>query len=119
MELNFGGFFDWIGEKFGWIGEFINSIFGAFSTVGNFASNALGFEEDPQERIIKQINQPVSAQALSSNNQTINVNFSGAINVATNNGVFDMREFEKALITSAKRALKTDEMNEKNTDIRG
>lgn len=59
------------------------------------------------------------AVAMTTNGATINVNFSGDFNIATNNGKFDMSEFERQVIASVKRALKTDEMNAKNRDIRG
>ncbi|MBR8464714.1 hypothetical protein KDD93_09115, partial [Campylobacter sp. faydin G-24] len=59
------------------------------------------------------------ALAMTTNGATINVNFSGDFNIATNNGKFDMAEFERALVASVKRALRTDEMNAKNRSIIG
>ncbi|MBR8464722.1 hypothetical protein KDD93_09155, partial [Campylobacter sp. faydin G-24] len=42
------------------------------------------------------------ALAMTTNGATINVNFSGDFNIATNNGKFDMAEFERALVASVK-----------------
>ncbi|WP_170000588.1 phage tail tape measure protein [Campylobacter sp. RM9328] len=141
----FGGFFDWIGEKFAWVSDLISSIGDSIGKATSWAGEKLGigdgkesnwynplswFNDDtakPGEKApglsdafdTTSPSVAKSAAAMTTSGATININFSGGINIATSNGKFDMAEFERQLVSSVKRALKTDEMNAKNRDIRG
>ncbi|PPB60464.1 phage tail tape measure protein [Campylobacter hyointestinalis] len=141
----FGGFFDWIGEKFAWVSDMVSAIGNAIGKATSWTKDAFGigdgkesnwynplswFNDDTQKESEKapafsdtfSTTSPSvakSAVAMTTNGATININFSGGINIATNNGVFDMSEFERQLVSSVKRALKTDEMNAKNRSIIG
>ncbi|MBE2986562.1 phage tail tape measure protein [Campylobacter sp. RM12920] len=139
----FGGFFDWIGEKFAWVSDMVSAIGNVIGKATSWTKDTLGigdgkdsnwhnplswFNDDtPGEKTpafsntfnTTSPNMAKSTAAMTTNGSTINVNFSGDFNIATNNGKFDMSEFERQVIASVKRALKTDEMNAKNRDIRG
>ncbi|MGG7074578.1 phage tail tape measure protein [Campylobacter sp. 9BO] len=140
----FGGFFDWISQKFAWVSDIISSIGDITGKVTNWTKDTLGIGDGKESTWYNPLSwfnndtaklgkktsafssvpitipsQTKSAAAMTTNGGAININFSGGINIATNNGKFDMSEFERQLVVSVKRALKTDEMNAKNRDIRG
>ncbi|QCD44863.1 phage tail tape measure protein [Campylobacter mucosalis] len=141
----FGGFFDWIREKFAWVSDIVSAISDTIGKATSWTKDTFGigdgkesnwynplswFNDDTQKESEKtptfsdtfNTTSPSvtkSAVAMTTNGSTINVNFSGGINIATNNGKFDMSEFERQLVVSVKRALKTDEMNAKNRSIIG
>ncbi|MBE2985464.1 phage tail tape measure protein [Campylobacter sp. RM9344] len=139
----FGGFFDWIGEKFAWVSDMVSAIGNVIGKATSWTKDTLGigdgkesnwhnplswFNDDtPGEKTpafsdtfnTTSPNMAKSTVAMTTSGATINVNFSGDFNIATNNGKFDMSEFERQVIASVKRALKTDEMNAKNRSIIG
>ncbi|CUU82482.1 phage tail tape measure protein [Campylobacter hyointestinalis subsp. hyointestinalis] len=137
----FGGFFDWIGEKFAWVSNLISSIGDSIGKATSWASEKLGigdgkesnwynrwFNDDTPGEKTSAFSDTAgtalpsgakSAVAMTTNGSTININFSGGINIATSNGKFDMSEFERQLVASVKRALRQDEMNAKNRSIIG
>lgn len=154
-NILFGGFFDWIGEKFAWVSNLISSIGDAVGKATSWVSQKLGigdgkesnwynrwFNDDTKKEkapilsdtplpntakrqtltlsdTFKASSVAKSAVAMTTAGQAININFSGDFNISTNNGKFDMSEFEKQLIASVKRALKADEINAKNRSIIG
>ncbi|MBR8461441.1 phage tail tape measure protein [Campylobacter sp. faydin G-105] len=122
--------FNWLAEKFSWVGSVLDGIKSGVKTALDWVG--LGGDEqsyDTQNGIFSNGGDLISssftptaqsqALAMTTNGATINVNFSGDFNIATNNGKFDMAEFERALVASVKRALRTDEMNAKNRSIIG
>ncbi|MBE2987219.1 phage tail tape measure protein [Campylobacter sp. RM12920] len=139
----FGGFFDWIEEKFAWVSDMVSAIGNVIGKATSWTKDTLGigdgkesnwynplswFNDDTPGEKTPAFSDTAgtalpsgakSAMAMTTSGSTININFSGGINIATNNGVFDMSEFERALVASVKRALRTDEMNAKNRSVIG
>ncbi|MBE3029691.1 phage tail tape measure protein [Campylobacter sp. RM9344] len=122
--------FNWLVEKFSWVGSALDGIKSGVKTALGWVR--LGGDEQSYDTpnggfssgggLISSSFSPAAqyqAAAMTASGATINVNFSGGINIATNNGKFDMSEFERQLVSSVKRALKTDEMNAKNRSIIG
>ncbi|EJP75641.1 phage tail tape measure protein [Campylobacter sp. FOBRC14] len=130
----FGGFFDWISEKFAWISDTIGTVGDALGSAWKGTKEFFGFgdeEESKQEskqsdesffssmfgeKDAPQIKQTAKALATTSGNITINLN--GGFNIATSEGRFDLSEFERALTQSVKRAIQRDQFNQANTEIR-
>ena len=50
-------------------------------------------------------------------NTEIVINLNGGFSIATDNGKFDLAEFEKQIIASVQRAIKAQEFNAKNRSI--
>ncbi|WP_169766773.1 phage tail tape measure protein [Campylobacter curvus] len=130
----FGGFFDWISEKFAWISDTIGTVGDTLGSAWKGTKEFFGFgdeEESKQEskqsnesffgsmfgeKDTPQIKQTAKALATTSGNITINLN--GGFNIATSEGRFDLSEFERALTQSVKRAIQRDQFNQTNTEIR-
>ena len=129
----FGGFFDWIGEKFAWISDITSTVGDALGSAWKGTKEFFGFgDEEPKqesrqndegffgsmfgEKDVPQIKQTAKALATTGGNITINLN--GGFNIATSEGRFDLSEFERALTQSVKRAIQRDQFNQANTEIR-
>ena len=132
----FGGFFDWIAEKFGWINDMVGEAIKGLSNAWSKTKEFFGFGSDEQasselkpkddsggffgsmfgEKDVPQIKQTAKALATTGGNITINLN--GGFNIATSEGRFDLSEFERALTQSVKRAIQRDQFNQANTEIR-
>ena len=131
----FGGFFGWIEEKFGWIGELINGALNGLSKAWNSAKEFFGFSDDENESAsdIKTVSgertsadftapgsiaaQPVAVAATASG-ANINISFNGDFLLNSNNGKFDLESFKAQIARSVKEALRRDEFNSANTEIR-
>ena len=131
----FGGFFGWIEEKFGWIGELINGALNGLSKAWNSAKEFFGFSDDENESAsdIKTVSgertsadftapgsiaaQPVAVAATASG-ANINISFNGDFLLNSNNGKFDLESFKAQITRGVKEALRRDEFNSANTEIR-
>ena len=131
----FGGFFDWIEEKFGWIGELINGALNGLSKAWNSAKEFFGFSDDETDSRTQAKttsldwtssgytpSNPVSPQAAAvaatASGANINISFNGDFLLNSNNGKFDLESFKAQITRSVKEALKRDEFNSANTEIR-
>ena len=131
----FGGFFDWIEEKFGWIGELINGALNGLSKAWNSAKEFFGFSDDETDSRTQAKttsldwtssgytpSNPVSPQAAAvaatASGANINISFNGDFLLNSNNGKFDLENFKAQITRSVKEALRRDEFNSANTEIR-
>ena len=135
----FGGFFDWIAEKFGWIndmvGEAIKGLSSAWSKTkeffgfgddeqtsselkpkddsGGFFSSIFGSDSDTHAK------EAPALVAASTGGGAINISFNGDFLLNSDNGKFDLESFKAQIVKGVKDALRRDEFNRKNTDVRG
>jgi len=141
----FGGFFDWISEKFQWVVDTVSSIGDALGAATSWTKDALGIgdgkesnwynpfswfnDEEPQNAPIKakgalstatkpQATYQTKAAAVGLDGRNINVNFSGNFSLFSNDGKFDLESFKAQITRSVKEALRRDEFNSANTEIR-
>lgn len=131
----FGGFFGWIEEKFGWIGELINGALNGLSKAWNSAKEFFGFSDDETDGRTQAKttsldwtssgytpSNPVSPQAAAvaatASGANINISFNGDFLLNSNNGKFDLESFKAQITRGVKEALKRDEFNSANTEIR-
>lgn len=138
----FGGFFDWISEKFQWVVDTVSSIGDALGVATDWTKDALGIgdgkesnwynpfswfnDEEPQSAPIKakealsaatkpQATYQAKAAGL---NGSVNISFNGDFLLNSNNGKFDLESFKAQITRGVKEALKRDEFNSANTEIR-
>jgi len=138
----FGGFFDWISEKFQWVVDTVSSIGDALGAATDWTKDALGIgdgkesnwynpfswfnDEEPQSAPIKakevlsaatkpQATYQAKAAGL---NGSVNISFNGDFLLNSNNGKFDLESFKAQITRGVKEALKRDEFNSANTEIR-
>ena len=131
----FAGFFDWIEEKFGWIGELINGALNGLSKAWNSAKEFFGFSDDETDSRTQAKttsldwtssgytpSNPVSPQAAAvaatASGANINISFNGDFLLNSNNGKFDLENFKAQIARGVKEALRRDEFNSANTEIR-
>ena len=140
----FGGFFDWISEKFQWVVDTVSSIGNALGAATDWTKDALGIgdgkennwynpfswfnDEEHQNAPIKAketlfaASNPASPQAAAvaatASGANINISFNGDFLLNSNNGKFDLESFKAQITRSVKEALKRDEFNSVNTEIR-
>ena len=140
----FGSFFDWIREKFQWVVDTVSSIGDALGAATSWTKDALGIgdgkesnwynpfswfnDAEPQNAPIKAkealfaASKPVSPQAAAvattASGANINISFNGDFLLNSNNGKFDLESFKAQITRSVKEALKRDEFNSANTEIR-
>jgi phage tail tape measure protein, TP901 family len=131
----FGGFFGWIEEKFGWIGELINGALNGLSKAWNSAKEFFGFSDDETDSRTQAKttsldwtssgytpSNPVSPQAAAvaatASGANINISFNGDFLLNSNNGKFDLESFKAQITRGVKEALRRDEFNSANTEIR-
>lgn len=140
----FGGFFDWVSEKFQWVVDTVSSIGDALGAATDWTKDALGIgdgkesnwynpfswfnDEEPQSAPIKAkealfaASKPASSQAAAvaatASGANINISFNGDFLLNSNNGKFDLESFKAQIARSVKEALKRDEFNSANTEIR-
>lgn len=140
----FGSFFDWIREKFQWVVDTVSSIGDALGAATSWTKDALGIgdgkesnwynpfswfnDAEPQNAPIKAkealfaASKPVSPQAAAvaatASGANINISFNGDFLLNSNNGKFDLDSFKAQITRSVKEALKRDEFNSANTEIR-
>nr|DAD68440.1 MAG TPA: minor tail protein [Myoviridae sp. ctJHU2] len=138
----FGGFFDWISEKFQWVVDTVSSIGDALGAATDWTKDALGIgdgkesnwynpfswfnDEEPQSAPIKakevlsaatkpQTTYQAKAAGL---NGSVNISFNGDFLLNSNNGKFDLESFKAQITRGVKEALRRDEFNSANTEIR-
>jgi len=138
----FGGFFDWVSEKFQWVVDTVSSIGDALGAATDWTKDALGIgdgkesnwynpfswfnDEEPQSAPIKakealsaatkpQATYQAKAAGL---NGSVNISFNGDFLLNSNNGKFDLESFKAQITRGVKEALKRDEFNSANTEIR-
>ena len=140
----FGGFFDWVSEKFKWVVDTVSSIGNVLGAATDWTKDALGIgdgkesnwynpfswfnDEEPQNAPIKAketlfaASNPASPQATAvaatASGANINISFNGDFLLNSNNGKFDLESFKAQITRSVKEALKRDEFNSVNTEIR-
>ncbi|WP_103624376.1 phage tail tape measure protein [Campylobacter concisus] len=140
----FGGFFDWISEKFQWVVDTVSSIGDALGAATSWTKDALGIgdgketawynpfswfnDEEPQsapnkaKEALFAASNPVSPQAATvaatASGANINISFNGDFLLNSNNGKFDLESFKAQITRGVKEALKRDEFNSANTEIR-
>lgn len=140
----FGSFFDWIREKFQWVVDTVSSIGDALGAATSWTKDALGIgdgkesnwynpfswfnDAEPQNAPIKAkealfaASKPASPQAAAvaatASGANINISFNGDFLLNSNNGKFDLESFKAQITRSVKEALKRDEFNSANTEIR-
>ena len=140
----FGSFFDWIREKFQWVVDTVSSIGDALGAATSWTKDALGIgdgkesnwynpfswfnDAEPQNAPIKAkealfaASKPVypqaAAVAATASGTNINISFNGDFLLNSNNGKFDLESFKAQITRSVKEALKRDEFNSANTEIR-
>lgn len=129
----FGGFFDWISEKFAFLSDITSTVADALGSAWKGTKEFFGFGDEDKskqesksnesnfgsmfgEKDTPQIKQTAKALATGGGNITINLN--GGFNIATSEGRFDLSEFERALTQSVKRAIARDQFNQANTSIK-
>ena len=135
-------FFDWISEKFQWVVDTVSSIGDALGAATDWTKDALGIgdgkesnwynpfswfnDEEPQSAPIKakevlsaatkpQTTYQAKAAEL---NGSVNISFNGDFLLNSNNGKFDLESFKAQITRGVKEALKRDEFNSANTEIR-
>ncbi|OUT18434.1 phage tail tape measure protein [Campylobacter concisus] len=133
----FGGFFDWIAEKFGWINDMVGEAIKGLSSAWSKTKEFFGFGDDEQAsselkpkddsggffNSIFGSDNDTNAEApalvaASTGGGTINISFNGDFLLNSNNGKFDLESFKAQITRSVKEALKRDEFNSANTEIR-
>lgn len=140
----FGSFFDWISEKFQWVVDTVSSIGDALGAATDWTKDALGIgdgkesnwynpfswfnDEEPQSAPVKDkealfaASKPTSPQAAAvaatASGANINISFNGDFLLNSNNGKFDLESFKAQIVRGVKEALKRDEFNSANTEIR-
>ena len=140
----FGGFFDWISEKFQWVVDTVSSIGNALGAATDWTKDALGIgdgkesnwynpfswfnDEEPQSAPIKAkealfaasnlASPQAAAVAATASGANINISFNGDFLLNSNNGKFDLESFKAQITRGVKEALKRDEFNSVNTEIR-
>ena len=138
----FGGFFDWISEKFQWVVDTVSSIAGALGAATDWTKDALGIgdgkesnwynpfswfnDEEPQspqvkaKEVLSAATKPQSTyQAKAAGlNGSVNISFNGDFLLNSSNGKFDLESFKAQITRGVKEALKRDEFNSANTEIR-
>ena len=123
----FGGFFDWIGEKVNWMKDMARSVKEFFgfgedadtpqkSAINLFGQNARGELADINKTYAGQTR---SAVLKTADGREVNVNFSGNFNLHSNDGKFDLQSFKSQVTRGVQDALRRDELNSQNTDVRG
>ena len=134
----FGVFFDWIAEKFGWINDMVGEAIKGLSSAWSKTKEFFGFGDDKQVSselkpkddsggFFSSIFGPDSdtnaeAPALvaaSTGGGAINISFNGDFLLNSDNGKFDLESFKAQIVKGVKDALRRDEFNRKNTDVRG
>ena len=133
----FGGFFDWIAKKFGWINDMVGEAIKGLSSAWSKTKDFFGFGDDEQAsselkpkddsggffNSIFGSDSDTNAEApalvaASTGGGTINISFNGDFLLNSNNGKFDLESFKAQITRSVKEALKRDEFNSANTEIR-
>ena len=140
----FGGFFDWVSEKFQWVVDIVSSIGDALGVATDWTKDALGIgdgkesnwynpfswfnDEEPQsapvkaKEVLSAASKPASPQAAAlaatASGANINISFNGDFLLNSNNGKFDLESFKDQITRGVKEALKRDEFNSANTEIR-
>lgn len=140
----FGSFFDWVSEKFQWVVDTVSSIGDALGAATDWTKDALGIgdgkesnwynpfswlnDEEPQSAPIKAkealfaASKPASPQAAAvaatASGANINISFNGDFLLNSSNGKFDLESFKAQITRGVKEALKRDEFNSANTEIR-
>lgn len=133
----FGGFFDWIAEKFGWINDMVGEAIKGLSSAWSKTKEFFGFGDDEQAsselkpkddsggffNSIFGSDSDTNAEApalvaASTGGGTINISFNGDFLLNSNNGKFDLESFKAQIVKGVKEALKRDEFNSANTEIR-
>ena len=140
----FGGFFDWVSEKFQWVVDIVSSIGDALGVATDWTKDALGIgdgkesnwynpfswfnNEEPQsapvkpKEVLSAASKPASPQAAAvaatASGANINISFNGDFLLNSNNGKFDLESFKAQITRGVKEALKRDEFNSANTEIR-
>lgn len=135
----FGGFFDWIGEKFGWINDMVGEAIKGLSSAWSKTKEFFGFGSDEQASSeIKpkddsggffnsifgsdsdtHAKEAPALMAASAGGGAINISFNGDFLLNSDNGKFDLESFKAQIVKGVKDALRRDEFNRKNTDVRG
>lgn len=134
----FGGFFDWIAEKFGWINDMVGEAIKGLSNAWSKTKEFFGFGDDEQAsselkpkddsggffNSIFGSDSDTNAEApalvaASTGGGAINISFNGDFLLNSDNGKFDLESFKAQIVKGVKDALRRDEFNRKNTDIRG
>ncbi|WP_086240469.1 phage tail tape measure protein [Campylobacter devanensis] len=148
FSKSFGGMFEWIGQKIEFFSKAIKSVssflgfdgsdksndksndLSKFDTLDNQSSlsSSLGLKRSDKSNDLSKFdtldnqrsyNFTKESSLPSSNNQSVVVNLNGDFNIATNNGKFDLKEFEIALTQSIKRAIANDVKNMQNRSVIG
>ena len=134
----FGGFFDWIAEKFGWINDMVSEAIKGLSSAWSKTKEFFGFGDDEQAsselkpkddsggffNSIFSSDSDTHAKeapalvAASTGGGAINISFNGDFLLNSNNGKFDLESFKAQITRGVKEALKRDEFNSANTEIR-
>ena len=134
----FGGFFDWIAEKFGWINDMVGEAIKGLSSAWSKTKEFFGFGSDEQASSelkpkdddggffgsIFGSDSDTNAEApalvaASPGGGAINISFNGDFLLNSDNGKFDLESFKAQIVKGVKDALRRDEFNRKNTDVRG
>jgi phage tail tape measure protein, TP901 family len=135
----FGGFFDWIAEKFGWINDMVGEAIKGLSSAWNKTKEFFGFGSD--EQVSSELKpkddsggffnsifgsdsdthakEAPALVAASTGGGAINISFNGDFLLNSDNGKFDLESFKAQIVKGVKDALRRDEFNRKNTDVRG
>ena len=135
----FGGFFDWIAEKFGWINDMVGEAIKGLSSAWSKTKEFFGFGSD--EQVSSELKpkddsggffnsifgsdsdtpakEAPALVAASTGGGAINISFNGDFLLNSNNGKFDLESFKAQIVKGVKDALRRDEFNRKNTDVRG
>lgn len=135
----FGGFFDWIAEKFGWINDMVGEAIKGLSSAWSKTKEFFGFGDD--EQVSSELKpkddsggffnsifgsdsdthakEAPALVAASTGGGAINISFNGDFLLNSDNGKFDLESFKAQIVKGVKDALRRDEFNRKNTDVRG
>ncbi|WP_086243950.1 phage tail tape measure protein [Campylobacter devanensis] len=148
FSKSFGGMFEWIGQKIEFFSKAIKSVssflgfdgsdksndksndLSKFDTLDNQSSlsSSLGLKRSDKSSDLSKFdtldnqrsyNFTKESSLPSSNHQSVVVNLNGDFSIATNNGKFDLKEFEIALTQSIKRAIANDVKNMQNRSVIG
>lgn len=121
FSKSFGGMFEWIGQKIEFFSKAIKSVSSFLGFDGSDKSNDKSNDLSKFDTLDNQrsYNFTKESSLPSSNNQSVVVNLNGDFNIATNNGKFDLKEFEIALTQSIKRAIVNDVKNMQNRSVIG
>ena len=119
----FGNFFGWIGEKIDWVLSSVKSV-GEFFGFGDNSAPVMTPAYSSADRNFTPAPNPPMGEALSTLSSSraggnTNVVFNGDFKIDTHGQSIDTEAFRRQISKDVQEAIRRNERNEKNTDVRG